>query len=118
VPPKAKEVAETKPVYLPPQPSASKEDADRSPPTAKKEPQKEIVKAKPPAPKKPTPKAVVKAPAAPVKRPASNQYIVSKGDTLSGIASRKGVSLQALMRANKIRNPDQVIIGSKLVVPK
>jgi LysM repeat protein len=48
---------------------------------------------------------------------ASIGYVVKRGDTLSGIASRFGISLSSLLRANGIRNADKVRIGQRLVVP-
>lgn len=44
-------------------------------------------------------------------------YIVQKGDTLSSIALRFGVSLVDLEAANSITNPNQVGVGSQLVIP-
>ena len=44
-------------------------------------------------------------------------YVVKRGDTLSGIASRMGVSQSALTDANGIANPRRLQIGHKLVVP-
>ena len=42
---------------------------------------------------------------------------VQPGDTLSDIADRQGVSLNQLMRANGITNPNLVVAGQKLVLP-
>ena len=42
---------------------------------------------------------------------------VQPGDTLSNIADRQGVSLNQLMQANGITNPDMVVAGQKLVLP-
>lgn len=44
-------------------------------------------------------------------------YVVKRGDTLSGIASRMGVSQTALTEANGIANPRRLQIGQKLAVP-
>jgi LysM repeat protein len=44
-------------------------------------------------------------------------YVVSKGDTLSSIAKRLGVSLAELQKLNNIANPDQISVGQKLRVP-
>jgi LysM repeat protein len=43
--------------------------------------------------------------------------IVQPGDTLSDIADRQGVSLNQLMQANGITNPNMVVAGQKLVLP-
>lgn len=44
-------------------------------------------------------------------------YSVQPGDTLGSIASRFDVSLDDLMRANGIANPDYVQVGQELLVP-
>lgn len=41
---------------------------------------------------------------------------VKPGETLSGIAARYGVSVDALQRWNRIENPDLVLAGQKIVV--
>ena len=45
-------------------------------------------------------------------------YIVRSGDNLSEIAARLGITLEALMAANGIQNPDWIGVGQKLVIPK
>jgi LysM repeat protein len=42
---------------------------------------------------------------------------VQPGDTLSDIADRQGISLNQLMQANGITNPNMVVAGQKLVLP-
>lgn len=44
-------------------------------------------------------------------------YIVRRGDTLSSIALRFGVSLHALVRANGLRNPSFIYVGQRLLIP-
>jgi murein DD-endopeptidase MepM/ murein hydrolase activator NlpD len=44
-------------------------------------------------------------------------YIVQPGDSLSAIASRFNVSLNELMAANNIENPNQLAAGQQLVIP-
>ena len=44
-------------------------------------------------------------------------YIVKRGDTLSRIATRHGVSTQALASANGIRKPSQLHVGRRLRIP-
>ncbi len=44
-------------------------------------------------------------------------YTVRPGDTLSQIAERFGVSLQALMEANGITDPDAIYVGQVLRIP-
>ena len=47
----------------------------------------------------------------------SAAYTVQPGDTLSGIASRLGVSVTDLARANGIGDPNRVVAGRSLSVP-
>jgi LysM repeat protein len=72
------------------------------------------VAAKPKTPAKPAP--IVAKKAAP-KPPAASRYVVKKGDTLSGIASRHGSSVKAIQSANRISG---TIIrpGQALSIPK
>jgi len=44
-------------------------------------------------------------------------HVVSKGETLSGIAAMYGVSMWALACANGIRNPNLIYVGQVLVIP-
>jgi murein DD-endopeptidase MepM/ murein hydrolase activator NlpD len=44
-------------------------------------------------------------------------YIVQPGDSLSAIAARFNVSLNDLMAANNIENPNQLAAGQQLVIP-
>ncbi len=46
----------------------------------------------------------------------SQEYVISRGDTLSEIATRHRVSLQSLRQANGLRS-DRIRIGQKLVIP-
>ncbi|TCS84214.1 LysM peptidoglycan-binding domain-containing protein [Tepidibacillus fermentans] len=43
--------------------------------------------------------------------------VVRPGDSLWSIASRYGVSVDAIIRANGITNPSQLVIGEALVIP-
>ena len=49
--------------------------------------------------------------------PASTVYVVQRGDTLSRIAARYGVSVGALAAANGIRNVNLVYTGQRLLIP-
>ncbi len=44
-------------------------------------------------------------------------YKVKKGDTLSGIAKRYGVSVQELVNVNNIKNPNLIYVGQILIIP-
>jgi LysM repeat protein len=44
-------------------------------------------------------------------------YVVRRGDTLSRIACRYGVSMWAIVRANGLRNPNYIYAGQRLVIP-
>jgi soluble lytic murein transglycosylase-like protein len=47
----------------------------------------------------------------------SGTYVVRSGDTLSGVASRFGVSLPALAEANQIADANRILVGERLVIP-
>jgi putative chitinase len=46
-------------------------------------------------------------------------YTVREGDTLSGIAEEFGISLDALIEANKdrLKDPDRLQVGQELRIP-
>ncbi|MFH0881176.1 MAG: LysM peptidoglycan-binding domain-containing protein [Lentisphaerota bacterium] len=84
----------------------------------------------PPAPVMPpkkesmiTPKPVIQPPvpveAAPsmIEPSGSKVYVIQKGDSLSKIASRCGVSSREIMELNKIKDANKIMIGQKLVLP-
>jgi LysM repeat protein len=54
---------------------------------------------------------------APISVRESVTYTVAPGDSLSQVAKDFGVTLDALMAANQIRNVDRVIVGQVLTVP-
>jgi len=56
-------------------------------------------------------------PEAPEPAAGETTYELKRGDVLSRVASKFGVSLKALMEANGIDNPDKVEAGAKLVIP-
>lgn len=54
--------------------------------------------------------------------PTSNKidyqvHYVRRGETLSVIATRYGISLSKLIRANKIKNSNRLSVGQKLIIP-
>lgn len=50
------------------------------------------------------------------KQPAFVYYVVKRGDTLSGIASKYGTTYQRLAQINGIANPNRIYAGQKLRV--
>ena len=71
----------------------------------------------------PMPKPTFKPPVSVDSTPSSfdaasgSSYTVQKGDSLSKIAARAGVSTAELSELNKITNKDQIRIGQKLLLP-
>jgi phage tail protein X len=49
--------------------------------------------------------------------PTTFTYIVAQGDTLSGIAGRYGVTLEALLAANPGIQPEVLSVGTTLIIP-
>ena len=52
-----------------------------------------------------------------VEQLSAGGYKVRKGDTLSGIAHRAGVSTRELMELNGISNPNRIYVGQRLQIP-
>lgn len=46
-----------------------------------------------------------------------NSHVVAQGETLSTIAKRYGVTVQQILTANNITNPDRIYVGQKLIIP-
>ena len=53
----------------------------------------------------------------PTRVPAAQTYIVVSGDTLSRIAARYGVTVQAIAAANGIADPSRIRVGQVLKIP-
>lgn len=56
---------------------------------------------------------------APISSPTDSDekiYVVKKGDNLSKIGAKFGVSVSDLVKWNNIKNPDLIIIGQKIIV--
>ncbi|MDA8335822.1 MAG: LysM domain-containing protein [Peptococcaceae bacterium] len=50
--------------------------------------------------------------------PPSHFYVVQKGDTMSSIADRYGLSVDALIKANpQIKDPDTIYPGQVIYIP-
>jgi LysM repeat protein len=45
------------------------------------------------------------------------EYVIAAGDTMSGIAKKFGVTMQALLSANNLTDPNLVRVGQKIKVP-
>jgi LysM repeat protein len=50
--------------------------------------------------------------------PVNREYTVQKGDTLSGIARKEGVSLSELMSANGLGRNSTIFVGQNLLIPE
>src|SRR3546814_11913729 len=48
---------------------------------------------------------------------STSTHTVGRGETLSAIASRHGISVRALQAANGISNPNRILVGDRLVIP-
>lgn len=48
----------------------------------------------------------------------SVEHVVARGETLSAIAARYGVTTDAIVRANNLNNPHAIQVGQKLIIPK
>lgn len=47
----------------------------------------------------------------------SQTHVVEAGDTLGAIAARYGVTVEAIVEANDLSDPDVLAIGDELVIP-
>jgi len=53
----------------------------------------------------------------PTPPPAGRIYIVRTGDSIWKIAHMFGISLQSLIAANNLQNPNLIFPGQKLIIP-
>lgn len=44
-------------------------------------------------------------------------HVVQRGQTLSGIAKAYETTVEDIVRANKLPNPDRLVVGQALVIP-
>src|SRR5687768_8880613 len=49
--------------------------------------------------------------------PPAATHVVQLGETLSAIAARYRVSVNALVQANRLANPNRIEVGQRLVIP-
>ncbi len=94
--PAAPEVSATAPPTLAPTPTATPAPTPTPIPTAEPSPTPS-----------PTPTPV----------PTPIVHVVKRGETLSGIALRYGVTVAAISKANGITDPNVIIVGQQLVIP-
>ena len=52
-----------------------------------------------------------------VSPPTLTTYIVKSGDILTIIAERYGVSVEAIIEANKLQNANEIVVGQELIIP-
>jgi LysM repeat protein len=50
--------------------------------------------------------------------PTPRVYVVKSGDTLFAIAERFGVTVDAIIEANDIANPNAIVPGQRLTIPR
>ena len=63
---------------------------------------------------RPSPTAVAEPTAPPVEETI---HIVESGDTVSGIASKYGVTQEAIIKANNLEDANRLSLGQKLIIP-
>jgi LysM repeat protein len=44
-------------------------------------------------------------------------HVIQRGENLTGIALQYGITIQAIVEANNLGNPDLIYIGQKLLIP-
>jgi LysM repeat protein len=71
-----------------------------------------------PADVAPSPAGISATPVATAAPGEEEVYVVQAGDSLLAIAGRYGVSIEAIMDANNLTNPDFVFSGQRLVIPR
>lgn len=73
-----------------------------------------------PAAKTPDKLPKPKATPAPPKQPGgAHEYVVVRGDTLSGIAKKQKVTLAAILKANpQIKDKNKIAVGQRITIPK
>jgi LysM repeat protein len=64
-----------------------------------------------------SPAATLTTTPSPTPPPQPQTYVVQPGDTLNGIATRFGTSVQALQAANGLGASDVIIVGQVLIIP-
>jgi LysM repeat protein len=70
-----------------------------------------------PSPTPTTPPTPTAQPSPTAPPTGEQSYTVRPGDTLEAISLRFGVSIQAIVAANNLANPDQIFIDQVLIIP-
>lgn len=70
-----------------------------------------------PSQSKPSAAPAEKTPAVSTNASGQTEYVVQRGDALSKIAKKFGVTQAAIMAANGIKDPNKIFAGKKLVIP-
>jgi LysM repeat protein len=52
-----------------------------------------------------------------IQNPSQIIYEVKVGDTIIGIAQKYGISWQELAKINKLKDPNYLVVGQKLIIP-
>ncbi len=60
---------------------------------------------------------VLKVPCMPTQARQARFHVVRRGETLSAIAVRYGTSVEAIVEANGLSNPDMIYVGQRLIIP-
>ena len=55
--------------------------------------------------------------ASPTPAPTPVSYVVRKGDNLTAIAKKYGVTITAILKANKLKNANLIKVGQTLIIP-
>ncbi len=50
--------------------------------------------------------------------PSGERYTVQPGDTLAAIAAEYGVTVESIIEANNLQNPDLLSVGQVLIIPE
>jgi LysM repeat protein len=53
-----------------------------------------------------------------MKKPSMTIYIVQRGDTLMANSKRYNVTIESIVSANNIANPDAIMPGQQLIIPR
>ena len=111
---------ERRPLVIPvahssqPTPTAANRTAASQPAAS---PTKKSTASSPPPPRKTTAKTTAKSTAKTAAKPRTTSHIVKRGDSLSSLSKRYGVSVQALKKANSLKS-NMIRDGRKLVIPR